>query len=110
MVCVDYQDDKYLEEESRDGRELGYDGKQAIHPRQLKEIHKAFSPSQGDIIRAARIKHAYEQSVANNRGAVGLKEGESMVMIDAPMLKQAQITISKAQAAGLKIPEIKVED
>lgn len=30
MVCIDYKDEAYLEEESRDGMELGFDGKQAV--------------------------------------------------------------------------------
>lgn len=30
MVCIDYKDDKYLEEECIDGHELGFDGKQAV--------------------------------------------------------------------------------
>lgn len=30
MVCIDYKDRGYLEEECRDGHELGFDGKQAV--------------------------------------------------------------------------------
>lgn len=106
MVCVDYKDDAYLADECRDGRELGYDGKQAIHPSQVPTIHHAFSPSDADITWAARVKHAYLESVRNNRGAVGLQQGESMVMIDAPMLKQAEASLAKALAAGLPIPDV----
>lgn len=105
MVCVDYRDEPYLIEECRDGRELGYDGKQAIHPGQVEVIHRTFSPSEADILWAARIRHAYKESVTQNRGAVGLQQGESMVMIDAPMLKQAEATLAKAHAAGLPIPD-----
>ncbi len=92
MVCVDYKDQEYLAEECRDGRELGFDGKQAIHPAQVDEIQRSFSPSEADVHRAARIKAAYEQSVRDHKGAVGMKEGDSMVMIDAPMLKQVSWT------------------
>mgnify|MGYP000707576224 CR=1 FL=1 len=131
MVCVDYKDEAYLLEECQDGRELGYDGKQAIHPAQVKSIQASFSPSEADVLRAARMKHAYEKSVAEHKGAVGMKEGDSMVMIDAPMLKQvsregvtlivaswlipaffimqAETTLAKARAGKMKIPEIKDE-
>lgn len=33
MVCVDYRDEAYLEEECQDGREIGFDGKQAVSSR-----------------------------------------------------------------------------
>ncbi|KDN53391.1 beta subunit of citrate lyase [Tilletiaria anomala UBC 951] len=109
MVCVDYKDASYLAEECRDGRELGFDGKQAIHPAQVAEIQRAFSPSEADVLRAARIKHAYEQSVKDHKGAVGMKEGDSMVMIDAPMLKQASDTLAKARIGKMKIPDVSTE-
>lgn len=129
MVCIDYKDEAYLSEECQDGRELGFDGKQAIHPAQVDEIQKQFSPSEQAILRAARIKHAYEKSVREHKGAVGMKEGDSMVMIDAPLLKQvrlvamgsclkfgltifspqAEATLAKARAGKLHIPEVQDE-
>lgn len=45
MVCIEYKDKAYLEEECRDGAHLGFDGKQVIHPAQLDTVHTAFSPS-----------------------------------------------------------------
>lgn len=45
MVCIDYKDEKYLEEECIDGNEIGYTGKQAIHPKQVETIQKVFSPT-----------------------------------------------------------------
>lgn len=105
-VCIDYKDMAYLDEESSEGRAMGYDGKQAIHPAQVDAIQRAFSPNEKDVIRAAKIKHAYEQSILQDKGAVGFVEGDSMIMIDAPMLKQADVVLAKAKAAGISIPDI----
>ena len=46
MVCIDYQDLDYLREECTEGAELGFDGKQAIHPAQLETLRHAFSRSE----------------------------------------------------------------
>ncbi|CEH15156.1 related to citrate lyase beta subunit [Ceraceosorus bombacis] len=106
MVCIDYKDDEYLREESLEGRSIGMDGKQAIHPSQVKAIQKAYLPSEEDIERATRIQEAYESSIAAGAGAVGLKEKDgSTIMIDTPMLLQARTTLRKARAAGLNVPD-----
>ncbi|KAJ7644283.1 citrate lyase beta subunit [Roridomyces roridus] len=102
MVCVNYKDTQYLEEECKDGRRLGFTGKQAIHPAQVDIIQGAFVPTEQEIERAAKIVHKMGQSHALNRGAAGL-EGE---MIDMPMILQAEKTLQIARAAQLKIPEI----
>ncbi|KAK7048200.1 HpcH-HpaI domain-containing protein [Favolaschia claudopus] len=102
MVCVNYKDLEYLEEECMDGRRLGFTGKQAIHPTQVDVIHSAFVPTPAEIERAAKIVHKMERSHALNRGAAGL-EGE---MIDKPMILQAEKILRIAKAARLEIPSI----
>jgi citrate lyase subunit beta-like protein len=123
-VCIDYKDMDNLFEESTEARQMGYDGKQAIHPNQVDVIQKTFSPSEkgescmtftfqqkyycltpacasllSDIERATKIKSAYEQSIREHKGAVGFTEGDSLIMIDAPMLKQADAVLAKARAS-----------
>jgi len=102
MVCVNYKDLVYLKDECVDGRQLGFTGKQAIHPGQVEIIQSTFVPTSKEIIRAAKILHGMHVAHAAAKGAVGL-EGE---MIDAPMLKQAENIITIAKAAGLEIPLI----
>ncbi|KAK1924602.1 Pyruvate/Phosphoenolpyruvate kinase-like domain-containing protein [Papiliotrema laurentii] len=97
LVCVNYKDEAALREESEEGRRLGFEGKQAIHPAQVEVIHRAFAPSSEDIAKAQRIKETFEESEKQGKGAYGL-EG---VMIDAPVYKQALKVLSKAAAAGL---------
>ncbi|KAJ3491122.1 hypothetical protein NLI96_g953 [Meripilus lineatus] len=89
-------------------RELGFTGKQAIHPAQVDTIHSTFVPTEKEILRAARILHNMEKAHASNRGAIGLSlEGGGQEMIDAPMIKQAGNVIRIAKQAGLTIPDIK---
>ena len=84
MVCIDYKNEEYLDEECAEGAELGMDGKQAIHPAQLASIRRAFSPSQDDVAEAEAILAAYETGAREqNRGAVALHYGGRDLMIDA---------------------------
>ncbi|KZT73832.1 beta subunit of citrate lyase [Daedalea quercina L-15889] len=107
MVCVNYKDLDYLREECEDGRRLGFNGKQAIHPTQVDIIQSTFMPTEQEILRAARIVKKMEQAHGAQRGAIGLElEGGDKEMIDAPMLKQAENTIRIATAAGLPIPDV----
>nr|GAT50562.1 predicted protein [Mycena chlorophos] len=102
MVCVNYKDLAYLEEECRDGRQLGFTGKQAIHPSQVDVIQSTFVPSSSEIERAVKIVAQMDREHAANRGATGL-DGE---MIDMPMILQARKILSIARAANLEIPEL----
>ncbi|KAI5122460.1 hypothetical protein M0805_008771 [Coniferiporia weirii] len=111
MVCVNYKDAAYLREECEDGRRLGFDGKQAIHPTQVEVIHRTFVPTEKEILRAAKIVSAMAASHAEMRGAFGLELGDGSggrEMIDAPMLKQAENVLRVARAAQLIIPDVQV--
>ncbi|KAG8854304.1 hypothetical protein FRB96_007709 [Tulasnella sp. 330] len=107
MVCVDYKDLAYLTEECEDGRRLGFDGKQAIHPNQIETIQKAFAPSKEEISRACAIITQMEAARRLGNGAFGLKMHDDRTeMIDEPMLKQAQKVVERAIRAGLETPGI----
>ena len=43
---MNYKDLDYLKEECVDGRQLGFSGKQAIHPTQVEVINKTFVPTE----------------------------------------------------------------
>ncbi|KZT40638.1 beta subunit of citrate lyase [Sistotremastrum suecicum HHB10207 ss-3] len=92
MVNVNYQDEEYMRDECEDGRRLGFDGKQAIHPSQVALINKIYAPSEQAILRAAKIVHHMRRFHESGSGAFGLTlEGDykgRKEMIDAPMLKQ----------------------
>ncbi|KAB1188501.1 MULTISPECIES: CoA ester lyase [Haloferax] len=89
---VDYQDDAGLREDARFGRQLGYDGKLAIHPAQVGPINEAFSPDPEDVTWARKVLRARDEAAAEGRGVFGV-DGE---MIDAPLIKQAENILDRA--------------
>ncbi|KAF8513747.1 Pyruvate/Phosphoenolpyruvate kinase-like domain-containing protein [Gautieria morchelliformis] len=109
MVCVNYKDKEILRQECEEGRRLGFNGKQAIHPDQVEIIQGTFVPTAKEIERAARILHQMQISHASSKGAIGLDLGDGKggrEMIDAPLIKQAIQTIRLAKAAGLEVPTV----
>jgi len=74
------------EAECRVSRQLGFSGKQCIHPSQIEAINRAFSPSAEEVARARAIVVVYDQAAATGHGSARL--GESM--IDAPVVAQAR--------------------
>ncbi len=75
-------------------RALGFDGKWAIHPGQLETLNAAFSPSPDEIDRARAVISAYENALAEGRGAAAI--GGSM--IDHATLRMARDVIDRIPA------------
>ncbi|CAG8506119.1 4895_t:CDS:10 [Ambispora leptoticha] len=100
LVCLDYNDDTILTEECQEGKEMGFVGKQAIHPRQVDIIQQTFLPDDKDVNRAARIIQGFKHHTDKGIGAFSL-DGK---MIDLPMVKWAEKIIARAKAGGVTIP------
>ena len=77
------------------GAELGYTGKQIIHPSQIAPVQAAHSPTVEQIERARRIAAAYEAQVETGVGAFAL-DGQ---MVDMPVVKEAWALLERAAAA-----------
>ncbi|MFA9417433.1 CoA ester lyase [Natrinema sp. HArc-T2] len=90
IVYTDYGDTDGLREETAFARQLGYDGKMAIHPEQVSVINNAFTPSDDDIEWAERVLAAHERTDAG----VFEVDGE---MIDAPLIAQAERILERAE-------------
>jgi len=88
-VYADLGDMEGLAKETAVARELGFDGKGAINPRQLAPIHQTFSPSEDELAYARRVVAAAEEAERAGSGAVAL-DGK---MIDRPVLERAQRTL-----------------
>ncbi|MFC2078460.1 HpcH/HpaI aldolase/citrate lyase family protein, partial [Candidatus Bipolaricaulota bacterium] len=88
-VFADLNDDEGLGKEIALARELGFDGKGAINPRQLAPIHTAFSPSDAELDHARRVVAAAQEAEKAGLGAVAL-DGK---MIDRPVLERAERTL-----------------
>lgn len=80
-------------------KQLGFDGKSVINPRQIDPVHKIYTPSVKEIEKAIKIINASEEAKKKGSGVVSLN-GK---MIDKPIIARAQRTIMFAKAAGVKI-------
>ena len=92
-VFSDVNDNVGLKASVKEARELGFDGKGCIHPRQIQPIHEAFSPTDSEIEYAKKIVCAFDIAKSKGLGVVSL----GSKMIDPPVVKRAQQTISLAQ-------------
>lgn len=59
-----------FEAETLQGRQLGFDGKTLIHPKQLEPCNRIFAPAPEDVERARRIIEAFDQATSQGRGVV----------------------------------------
>jgi citrate lyase subunit beta/citryl-CoA lyase len=96
LRCIDgpysaYGDAAGLERSCQMARVLGFDGKQCIHPAQLAEVNRSFSPSEAEVAHAHRVVDAYAAGVAQGLGAVSL-DGK---MIDEANARMASVVLDK---------------
>ena len=96
-VFSDVNDEDALRESVREAKEIGFDGKGCIHPRQIKPVHEEFAPTEPEIEKAKKIVRAFDEAEAKGLGVVSL----GSKMIDPPVVKRAQNTINLAMATGL---------
>lgn len=96
MVATDFKNLEVLVQSSRQGVELGFQGRQIIHPNQVEPIQRAFTPTDDEIEKAKYIIEAFKKHQETGMGAFAI-EGK---MVDMPILRAAKIVLAKANAAG----------
>ncbi|MDD2695344.1 MAG: CoA ester lyase [Anaerolineales bacterium] len=99
MVYMDFHNEAGLREECLHGRQLGYSGKQIIHPNQVGPVQAAFTPDEAEINRAQQILRTYADHQAAGVGAFAI-DGR---MVDAPVIRAAEQVLARARAAGIKV-------
>jgi citrate lyase subunit beta/citryl-CoA lyase len=67
-VFNDLSDDEGFAAECRQGRDMGFDGKTLIHPRQLAGANAAFAPDEAEIEWSRRVIAAFDEAIATGRG------------------------------------------
>ena len=98
-VFSDINDIEGLKEDTTLTKNLGFDGKTCVHPRQIDVVNSFFTPSAKEIKYALRVLEAVEEGKRIGKGAVTLDGG----MIDKPMELRARTTLAQAEAAGVAI-------
>jgi citrate lyase subunit beta/citryl-CoA lyase len=69
-VHLDLSDDEGFAVACRQGRELGFDGKTLIHPKQIAAANAAFAPTKGEIEWSRRVIAAHAEAMAAGKGIV----------------------------------------
>jgi citrate lyase subunit beta / citryl-CoA lyase len=74
-------------EECKQARDLGFDGKTLIHPRQIDPCNDVFSPSAEEVALARKMIAAFELPENANKGVVQI-DGKMVERLHADMAKQ----------------------
>ncbi len=87
-VHLDLNDAEGFAASCEQGRDLGFDGKTLIHPRQIEAANDAFGPSPAAVEHARRQIEAYEAALKAGRGVAVLdgKLVENLHVVEAQRL------------------------
>ncbi|KAJ6064915.1 hypothetical protein N7444_000568 [Penicillium canescens] len=112
LVCTAFKSESgdgkppaVLREECLDGRRLGFNGKQCIHPSQVKVADEVFGPDAIEMEWAVRVVVADEKAAKAGRGAWTL-DGK---MIDVPVAMKAKAIVRKAEECGVNVVELRAK-
>ncbi len=93
-VFNDLSDDDGFLAECRQGRELGFDGKTLVHPRQLAGANATFAPGEDELAHAERVIAAFTAAEAEGLGVVTV-DGR---MVENLHVEQARRAVATAAA------------
>jgi citrate lyase subunit beta/citryl-CoA lyase len=96
-VYSDVNNEEGLRKETVLIKQLGFDGKSIINPRQIKIVHEVFTPTEKEIKNALAVLEAILEAERKGSGVISLN-GK---MIDKPVVTRAENILSLARAAGV---------
>ncbi|TCK01732.1 citrate lyase subunit beta/citryl-CoA lyase [Volucribacter psittacicida] len=79
-------------------KQLGFDGKSLINPRQIELIHNLYAPTQKDVDFAQRVIEAAAEAEKAGSGVVSLN-GK---MVDSPIIERAKLVLQRAELSGIR--------
>ncbi len=88
-----------FEQECRQARELGFDGKTLIHPKQIDICNGIFSPSAEEIAQAEKLVALFELPENRGKGAVTY-EGRMVERMHAEMAAQTLAIANAIRSSG----------
>lgn len=101
-VYTDVDNEEGFRREVEMIKQLGFDGKSVINPRQIAPVNEIYAPSAEEIKKSADIKRAAREAQERGLGVISLN-GK---MIDKPIVDRAERVLQLAIAAGLYKEEI----
>jgi citrate lyase subunit beta/citryl-CoA lyase len=89
-VHLDLSDHEGFALACRQGRELGFDGKTLIHPKQIEAANTAFAPSAEEVAWSRRIIAAYAEAE---------RSGKGVVLVDGKLIENLHIDNARRMVA-----------
>lgn len=96
-VFTDLNDEEGFRTEVLLDKQMGFDGKSLVNPRQIAAVHEIYAPSEKEITAAEKIVRAVRENAAKGVGVFTV-DGK---MIDIAFLPGAERTIALAKACGM---------
>jgi citrate lyase subunit beta/citryl-CoA lyase len=97
-VTLQFRDLEQCRKDAQKASQMGFDGKWAIHPDQIKIINEVFTPSKDELTRATDILELYKKAdIDQGLGAIVYKDE----MVDAATLRVEWKKVAIAKKAGL---------
>jgi len=94
-VYPDFSDSEGFEREAWQGLQLGFDGKSLIHPVQLEQTHRVFTPSAVEINEAREMIDAWQAATGGSGAVFNYKN----TMVEELHIRQALARIAIFDAA-----------
>lgn len=82
-------------------KQLGFDGKSVVTPRQIDPVHEIFTPTEKEIRKAQRVISAMKEAEEKSLGVISL-DGN---MIDKPMIDRAEHVLMLARMSSYVFDE-----
>ncbi|WP_313383505.1 citrate (pro-3S)-lyase subunit beta [Chishuiella sp.] len=79
-------------------KQLGFDGKSLVNPRQIEMLHNLYAPTQKDVDFAKQVVEAAKEAAKIGLGVVSLN-GK---MVDVPIIERAKLVLEKAELSGIR--------
>lgn len=99
-VFSDLTDEEGLRRDTIEIKEMGFDGRAAIHPSQIQIIHECFSPTEKEVQYAVNVLFAADKARIEGSG-VAVVNGK---MIDKPIIQRAEKIIRYAERLCVAVP------
>lgn len=93
QAVVEIRDDEQCRRDAEKGRDLGYEGKICVVPRQVEICNEVYAPTAAEIAHARELIAVYQDATRRGIGTIDFKGH----MIDGPLLKRAEALLELAR-------------
>lgn len=96
-VFTDLDDMEGFINETKQNKEMGFDGKSLINPKQIRPVHEIFAPTEKEVVQAELMVRAFREAAAKGIGVFTVN-GK---MVDVAFIPGAERTLKLARACGM---------